>query len=324
MKYKSVELFAGAGGLALGFEQAGFENVLAVDNDKNSVETLKHNRPKWFVIESDVEGVNYSKTEADVIIGGPPCQSFSHSGKRLGLDDARGTAFYGFAKAVAEIQPKIFVFENVKGLKTHDHGNTLQTIIGVLGNLGYRMKHQVLNSLGYDVPQKRERTIIVGVREDITNNYQFPIPSKRILTLYDALNNVPYSKGSTYSETRKRVMELVPEGGNWRDLPIDIAKEYMKTTYYASGGRTGIAKRLSWNKPAPTIMCSPIQKQTERCHPTETRPLTIREAARIQTFPDDWEFIGSIANQYKQIGNAVPVNMAKAIGESVFKFLEDN
>ena len=326
MTYKSIELFAGAGGMALGFEQAGFELQLAVDNDKHCIKTLRHNRPNWNIINSDVEGVNYSQFngQIDVLTGGFPCQPFSHAGERLGLEDTRGTAFYGFAKAISEIKPKMFIAENVRGLATHDKGFTLQTILNVFGREGYNVKHKILNSVRYGVPQKRERTIIIGIRNDIQipNKYEYPIGSDRIITIREAFKNIPDSKGSFYSEARRIVLEQVPEGGNWKSLPEQVARDYMKKTYEAGGGRTGVAKRLAWNQPAPTIVCAPIQKATERCHPSETRPLTIRESARIQTFPDSWEFIGSIDNQYKQIGNAVPVRMARAIAFSVKEFLD--
>lgn len=323
-QYKTVELFAGAGGMALGFEQAGFEVELVVDNEKNCIATLLQNRPDWNIIMSNAEDLDYSqfKGKIDVVTGGVPCQSFSHAGQRLGLEDTRGTAFYGLAKAVEQIQPKVFVLENVRGLKTHDKGKTLETIINVFDDLGYNIQHQLLNSVRYGVPQKRERTIIVGVRKDLPNTYEFPKGSDRIVTLREAFKNIPASKGSTYSEARYKVLDQVPEGKNWRSLPIDVAKEYMMKTYYQAGGRVGVAKRLSRDEPAPTIMCSPIGKVTERCHPTETRPLNIRESARIQTFPDSWEFTGSIENQYKQIGNAVPVRMARAIGQSIVTFLD--
>lgn len=139
--------------------------------------------------------------------------------------------------------------------------------------------------------------------------------------LYDT--DVPESPGQKYPEKKQKVMELVPMGGYWKDLPVEIQKEYMRGSFMLEGGKTGMARRLSLNEPSLTLTCAPAQKQTERCHPTETRPLTIREYARIQTFPDDWQFSGSLSSQYKQIGNAVPVNLAYAIGRSLIRFLND-
>ena len=125
------------------------------------------------------------------------------------------------------------------------------------------------------------------------------------------------SEGISYPEKKRSVMSLIPEGGNWRDLPEKIQQEYMGGAFLSQGGKTSFAKRLSWNSPSNTLTCSPAQKQTERCHPDETRPLTTREYARIQTFPDDWEFLGSTSSIYKQIGNAVPVNLAYALATSL-------
>src|SRR5690606_21565920 len=153
-------------------------------------------------------------------------------------------------------------------------------------------------------------------------------PSKQIFTLKHALKkgdlyptDVPPSPGAKYPESKKKILDLIPPGGYWRDLPLDLQKQYMQKSFYLGGGKTGMARRISWEEPSLTLTCSPAQKQTERCHPDETRPFTVREYARIQTFPDEWEFAGSITNQYKQIGNAVPVNLATEIGYSLVNFL---
>ena len=153
--------------------------------------------------------------------------------------------------------------------------------------------------------------------------YEFPKPLDYKPVLKDVLKNVPISDGVQYSSEKKKVMELVPEGGCWIDLPDDVAKAYMKTCYYMGGGRRGIARRLSMDEPSLTLTCSPAMKQTERCHPIETRPLTVREYARIQSFPDDWIFCGKVNSKYKQIGNAVPVELAFNIGKSIIKALGD-
>jgi DNA (cytosine-5)-methyltransferase 1 len=326
MPYKSIELYAGAGGMALGFEHAGFDIQLAVEKDEDCVKTLIQNKPNWDVVLSAVEAMNFTQWNGkiDVLTGGIPCQSFSTAGKRLGVHDPRGTAYLGFGMAIKQIKPKIFVVENVKGLATHKKGQTIDFLIHSWSRIGYNIRYEILNAAHYKVPQKRERTIIVGIRNDISHpeRYEYPKPSNRIITLGEAFKNIPNSKGTDYSEERAKVLEQVPEGGNWRDLDIQVAKDYMKKTYGNGGGNTGTAKRLSRSEPSPTLMCSPIQKTTERCHPTETRPLNIREYARIQTFPDDWNFAGNMASQYKQIGNAVPVRMATAIGLSIRKFLD--
>lgn len=220
----------------------------------------------------------------------------------------------------------MFLAENVKGLATHDKGQTLQVMLDVFEEVGYHINYKVLNSLDYGVAQKRQRILIIGTRNDIKErigvDYTFPKPYKKQLVLKDILKNVPPSPCATYNDKKKEVLKHIKPGGCWRDLPDDIAREYMKTTYFMGGGRTGIARRLSWDEPGLTVLCTPAQKQTERCHPDELRPFSVRENARIQSFPDDWIFEGSIAEQYKQIGNAVPVNMAKEVGLSIIKYLD--
>lgn len=332
-RYTSVELFAGAGGLALGFEQAGFHHVLLNEFDKTACETLKKNRPEWNVIEGDIRTVDFSTYEKniDVLTGGFPCQAFSYAGKKMGFNDARGTLFFEYARAVKEMQPKICIAENVRGLLNHEDGKTLAGMISVLEEIGYRViEPKVLKAIHYNVPQKRERLILVAIRKDITTEYVYPKPHKKIYTLKDALKkgelfarDVSFSEGQKYPANKKKIMEMIPPGGYWRDLPLEYQKEYMMKSFYLGGGKTGMARRISWDEPCLTLTCAPAQKQTERCHPEETRPFTVNEYARIQTFPDDWDFSGTMTNQYKQIGNAVPVNLAKEIGYSVVKFLND-
>lgn len=327
--YKLIELFAGAGGLAIGLEKAGFDSVLLNEFDKNACATLRKNRPNWNVVEGDVRNVDFAEyyRKIDLLSGGFPCQAFSYAGKKLGFEDIRGTLFFEFARAVKEIQPKVFIAENVRGLLNHEDGKTLETIKNVIKELGYQLiEPKVLKAIFYKVPQKRERLILIGIRNDLAKyiNFQWPSPFKRVLNLKDALkagelysSDVPSSAGQKYPKRKEEILAMVPQGGYWRDLPEDIQKEYMMKSYYLGGGKTGMARRLSWDEPSLTLTCAPAQKQTERCHPDETRPLTVREYARIQTFPDDWEFCGALTSQYKQIGNAVPVNLAHAIGRSL-------
>ena len=330
-RYTVVELFAGAGGLALGLEKAGFDDVGLVEIDKYAAQTLRDNRPEWNVIEDDVvkvaeEGIhNYipKGVEVDLLSGGYPCQAFSYAGQKMGLDDVRGTMFYYFAKILEQLKPKVFLAENVKGLVTHDNGKTLQTMIDVFSEIGYKVQWKVHSALDYNVAQKRERIIIIGIRNDLAENntYRFPKPFEYKPTLRDALKDVPQSEGASYPLKKKAVLDLVPPGGCWINLPEDIAKEYMGGSYNSGGGKRGMARRISWDEPCLTLTCSPAQKQTERCHPDETRPFTTREYARIQSFPDEWKFSGSMSQVYKQIGNAVPVELGKAIGLSIVEFL---
>lgn len=329
--YTSIELFAGAGGLALGLEEAGLHHVMLNEFDHTACDTLRINRPNWNVIEGDIHTIDFSQYQGkvDVVTGGFPCQAFSYAGKKLGFEDARGTLFFEWARAVKEIQPKICIGENVRGLLSHENGKTIKGMIDVLTELGYTvLTPQVLKAIYYKVPQKRERMILVGIRKDISTEFYYPKPSRHIFTTKDALKkgslydcDVPESEGEKYPEKKRKVLDLVPPGGYWRDLPVDIQKEYMKGSFYLGGGKTGMARRISWDEPCLTLTCAPAQKQTERCHPDETRPFTVREYARIQTFPDSWKFAGSMTQQYKQIGNAVPVNLAKEIGYSIVDFL---
>lgn len=331
--YSLVELFAGAGGLALGLEQAGFKSVLLNEKDKFACQTLRFNRPTWNVVEEDIANVDFTHLEGqiDLLTGGFPCQPFSYAGKQLGFEDIRGTLVFEMARAITEIKPKVFLAENVKGLTENDNGRTLETIIHILEELGYEIvEKDIYKALFYKTPQKRERLIIIGVRKDIVHKVKFekPSPYYRILTLKDALKagelyetDVPDSEGQKYPNRKAEIMSHVPEGGYWRDLPLELQMEYMKGSFHLGGGKTGMARRLSWDEPSLTLTCAPAQKQTERCHPSENRPLTTREYARIQTFPDTWKFQGSSTQIYKQIGNAVPVNLAFSIGKSLIKIL---
>lgn len=315
----AIELFAGAGGLALGLEQAGIKTLAYVEIDKACCETLRHNRPHWNVTCQDIHSVDFTpyENQVDIVTGGFPCQAFSYAGKKLGFEDTRGTLFHEFARCVKEVNPKIFMAENVRGLVSHDHGRTLTTIIDVLEALGYRTQKRVLNAAYFGVGQKRERLVIVGIRNDLDLQFTYPEPEKTMTTLREALKDCPESPGVAYSEKKRAVLALVPPGGCWVDLPEDVAKAYMGKSYYSGGGRRGMARRISWDEPCLTLTCSPSQKQTERCHPVETRPFTVRESARIQSFPDDWHFCGGIGDQYKQIGNAVPVELARRIGVAI-------
>ncbi len=331
--YKVLELFAGAGGLAIGLEKAGIKCEVLNEIDKWACQTLRENRPNWKVLEGDIKNFNFNKykDKIDIVTGGFPCQAFSYAGKKLGMKDARGTLFYEFARVVQEVNPPICIGENVKGLLSHEKGKTIEGMISILDEIGYNvMPVQVLKAIHYNVPQKRERVILVGIRKDITIKYNYPKPHAKIYNLVDALKkgelyncDVPKSEGSKYPEHKKVVLDLIPPKGYWRNLPIDMQKEYMGKSFYLGGGKTGMARRIGWDEPSLTLTCSPAQKQTERCHPDETRPFTVREYARIQTFPDDWKFIGSVSQQYKQIGNAVPCNLGQEIGYSIVKFLND-
>ena len=323
MKYKYLEVCAGCGGLSYGFKCAGLQGVALIEIDKTCVKTLKSNFKNETVINNDMRKIDFSiyRNKVDIVVGGIPCQSFSIAGKREGLENAnKGGLFYDFKRCVIEINPLMFMIENVEGLKNINDGDTYNFIIKEMEGLGYRVTSEVLNAVNYDVPQKRKRLIIIGTKYDV--EFIFPKKQSKILTLKDALKNVPTSKGVEYSASKKKVLALVPAGGCWIDLPNDVQKEYMGKSITSGGGKRGMARRLSWNEPCLTLTTSPCQKQTERCHPEITRPLTIREYARIQTFPDSFNFEGTTTSIYKQIGNAVPCMLGYHVGLQIIKTLD--
>lgn len=320
-----VEVCAGAGGLSLGFIEEGFKPLLLNDNDKNCCNTLKENHKNIPVLCDSMTNIDltklkkiFGKKQLDVLMGGVPCQSFSQAGKRKGIKDDRGKLILHFIKMVDELNPKVFLIENVAGLVSINKGKTLKLVINEFNKLNkYKIVYKVLNSNNYSVPQNRKRLIIIGVSNKINKNFRFPKEHSYKPVLKDVLVDCPESDGQIYNQKKYDIMKLIPQGGCWVDLPEDLQKSYMGGSYTSGGGKRGIAKRLDMEKPCLTILCSPQQKQTERCHPLHTRPLQILESSRIQSFPDTYKFTGSISQKYKQIGNAVPVKLAKALAEEV-------
>jgi len=323
-KYTFIEVCAGGGGLSAGLIKSGFTPILLNDNNNDCCKTLKHNHPHANIVCGSMDKINYSQyvNKVDLLTGGVPCQSFSQAGLRKGLDDPRGNLMIKFIEILNLIKPKIFMIENVKGLLTHDDGKTIKKIIESLNkNDLYNISYKCLDASKYDVPQKRERVFIVGVLKILNRSFEFPNESFKKKVLKDVLYNVPPSNGSKYNEEKINLFKMIPQGGCWVNLPETLQKEYLGNSYFSGGGKRGILYRLSMENPSLTLLCTPSQKQTERCHPLEERPLTMREYARIQTFDDTYEFIGSLNSQYKQIGNAVPVELAKHMGTSLLKLL---
>ena len=319
-----IEVCAGGGGLSAGLIKSGFTPILLNDNNNDCCKTLKHNHPDANIVCSSMDKIDYSQyvNKVDLLTGGVPCQSFSQAGLRKGLDDPRGDLMIKFIEILNLIKPKIFMIENVKGLLTHDDGKTIKKIIEALNkNNLYNISYKCLDASKYDVPQKRERVFIVGVLKNINRSFEFPNESLTKKVLKDVLYNVPLSNGAKYNEEKINLFKMIPQGGCWVNLPETLQKEYLGNSYFSGGGKRGILYRLSMEKSSLTLLCTPSQKQTERCHPLEERPLTMREYARIQTFDDSYEFIGSLNSQYKQIGNAVPVELAKYMGNSLLKLL---
>lgn len=308
-----IEFCAGAGGLSSGLIKAGFKPLLLVDIDKNCCETLRANHPDTEVLQAPFETIDLSKYNPDMICGGVPCQSFSMLGNRKGIEDSRGELLFKFLDVVKKYSPKVFLIENVKGLLSFK--DVFQKVLNF--NENYVVSYKLLDASNFGVPQKRQRVFIVGVRKDINTPFEFPEESSSILTLRNVLDDsIKDEKGFKYTKRVEELYKHVPQGGNWKSLPENLQFEYLGKSY-GRGGNTGYLKRLSLDEVCPTVLCKPSQKRTERCHPLYDRPLNVRESARIQTFDDDYVFKGGIGSQYKQIGNAVPVLLGKAIGEQI-------
>lgn len=322
-----IEVCAGCGGLSSGLMKAGFHPLLLNDNNKDCCATLTENHKGANVVCGSMDKLELTPYigKVDVLAGGIPCQSFSQAGLRKGLDDPRGGLMLTFADMIHTLNPKIFMVENVKGLITHNGGDTLKQVIELLNRDGlYDVEYKVLNAAEYSVPQKRERVFIIGKRKDLNLKFQFPVKTDKPLVLRDVLYDVPPSACASYNARKIELYKQIPQGGCWVNLPEDDQRTYLGNSFASGGGKRGILYRLSMEKPSLTLLCTPSQKQTERCHPLEERPLSVREYARIQTFDDTYTFTGSMASQYKQIGNAVPVELARQMGMSLYSTLMDN
>lgn len=318
VRYNFMDLFCGAGGLSEGLINAGLTPILCLDNNKDACLTLKKNHSQVKVVNDKIQNFDFSEyqNKVDILVGGSPCQSFSYAGLGKGLKDSNGRALLEFIQIIFFLKPKIFVLENVKGLLSHNQGKTLEYIVNLFSkeNL-YHIEFDLINMEDYGIPQKRQRLFILGSLKSINLTNLFPIPKlypKQVLR--DVLMNVPDSKGARYSKVKEELFQKIPEGGCWINLLLEDQKNYLGKMFHSGGGKRGILRRLSMSEPSLTLLCSPSQKQTERCHPFEERPLTIREYARIQTFKDDYYFYGSLASQYRQIGNAIPVLFSYQLG----------
>lgn len=355
----AISFFSGAGGLDLGIYRAGFDIKLCVEIEETYCKTLKSNHPNWNIKTGDI--MNYDKTkvykdagldeneEIDLIIGGSPCQSFSTAGKRQAFQDIRGKAMLKYADIVEEIQPKAFVLENVRGLLSaalkhrplkergkgfpplsddEKPGSALKYLLKKFRS--YNVTVDLINSANYGVAQKRERVFIVGIRKDLNKKFKFPEPthtkenwvkvSEVFKKLEGKIDKHDYIK---YSEERLKYMKMIPKGGgNWRDLPDDIAKEAMGKAYYSTGGRVGFFRRIKIDEPSPTLLTSPIHKSTTLGHPFEDRPLSIQEYLVIQGFPINYKVCGTLNEKYTQIGNAVPVDLAYCLGKAIYDLLK--
>ena len=354
-----ISLFSGGMGLDLGLEMAGFSTAVCVENDPEAVQTIKLNRPELPVL-GDVVSVSgadlraaggFGDAEIALVVGGPPCQAFSVFGKRGGIEDLRGQLLFEFVRLVKELQPHAFIMENVRGLlsmpivpatkkdpamlrdspEIYAHGSLLRLLSERFANIGYRVDCYVVNAVNYGAPQIRERIICIGNRHGLTTDFPAPQFSNRIednLPPFTTLGDVigkgfkdPCQEVMNFSPRKLRYLAMVPEGGNWRSLPIDIQQESMGKSWFLKGGRSAYWRKLSFAFPSPTVVTMPNHAGTSMCHPTELRAITVGEAAAIQEFPPDWKFSGNATAKFRQVGNAVPTRLGRVAGDVVKQLL---
>jgi DNA (cytosine-5)-methyltransferase 1 len=346
-----VSLFSGALGLDLGLEAAGFKVKLTADSDLNAVATIAKNRPGLPHYSDDIRNLDGDFVRRaiggkviDLLAGGPPCQSFSTAGRRRGIEDHNGPLVFEFVRLVAELRPRAFLMENVKGIVSaplewrelpynnngkridDQYGALLNALLQAFHQIGYSAKVMVLNAANYGVPQARQRAFIVGYADGVTptipeaTHASAPdLLHEKWLTIGEAWSGLRTEVGpcAKFSERKLHYLRMIPPGSNWRSLPEDDQKASMGKAYFAKGGRTGYWRRLSLNETSPTVLTEPQNASTSLCHPIEHRPISVREAARLQTFPDDWLFEGTVASQYRLVGNAVPPLLGKAVGDTI-------
>lgn len=352
-KYKVLSFFTGAMGLDIGLEMEGFRVLLASEIDKACCQTIRANRPNIALIGDirDYSAIQILEAaglgpqdDVDVVVGGPPCQAFSTAGRRLGFEDKRGNVFLKFIDLILEIRPKYAVIENVRGLlsapllhRPHNMrgsgflplsqeekpGGALLHILDRLRGGGYGVSFNLYNAANYGVPQIRERVVILCTRDGTTLPYLTPTHSEngefglpRWRTFRKAVDGLPEKPKDfvPFPEKRLRFYRLLKPGQYWKGLPEDLQMEALGKSYFAGGGKTGFFRRLAWDKPSPTLVTHPAMPATDLAHPEEDRPLSVQEYKRIQEFPDDWTVCGSVVEQYRQIGNAVPIGLGRAIG----------
>lgn len=348
-KLKAISLFTGAMGLDLGIEKAGFDVLASVENDKQCIETITLNRPDIKLYPEDInlvdpkqilQDLNLKPGDVDLVVGGPPCQPFSTAGKRLSLGDFRGNVIIRFLDYVKEIQPKFFILENVRGIYSaklantppeykdykdveNEPGSVVYFLYKEFQKLGYSISFSLFDSSFYSVPQKRERFIMFGSK----SSKPIPVPTpttmdnpKTLKTAIGHLNGIVHDFIPLRAPHIK-YLKLLKGGQYWKNLPEDLQAEAMGKSYHLQGGKTGFYRRLSWDKPSPTLVTHPAMPATMLVHPDEMRPLSIQEYALIQEFPKDWKFSGKPIKIYKQIGNAVPVGLGYMAGKAIADYI---
>ncbi len=359
---KALSFFSGCMGLDLGLEKEGIEVILACEVDPAARKTIEINRPDIPLI-GDIRDYTAAEIrekaglkptdEIDLIVGGPPCQAFSSAGKRQGFNDERGNVFLTFIDLVIELYPKFLVIENVRGLlsaplkhRPHEmrgydfpslsqeeqRGGALLFVIQKLKEAGYSVSFNLYNAANFGSPQQRERVVIACSRDGQKLPYLTPTHSENGLyslpkwrTLREALAGLSESEHHfvKFPEKRLKYYRLLRPGQYWRDLPAELQQEALGASYFAGGGKTGFYRRLAWDKPSPTLVTHPAMPATDLAHPEEDRPLSIEEYKRIQEFPDNWIIAGSLLDQYRQVGNAVPCSLGRAIARMLLTHLSD-
>lgn len=357
---KCLSFFSGALGLDLGLEDVGIYPLLACEIDRCCRETIVANRPNIGLIGDcreypaaeimEMAGLHPDE-EIDLMVGGPPCQAFSTAGKRRGFEDERGNVFLRYIDLILEIRPRFAIIENVRGIlsaplehvpwKDRSHrtlgernmrGSALSYIVARLKGAGYGVTFNLYNAANFGSPEIRERVIFVCARSGKQTPYLVPTHSEngqyglpRWRTLRDAIGDLKESdqRHLRFPEKRLRWYRMLKEGQNWRDLPTEFHKEALGKSYEAGGGKTGFLRRLAWDKPSPTLVTSPAMPATDLAHPEKDRPLSIQEYKRIQEFPDDWVLCGSLTDQYRQVGNAVPISLGRAVGNLILSMMHD-
>ena len=345
----ALSFFTGAMGLDLGLEKAGIKAILACEFNKACRMTINANRGGMALIGDinqysskqilEMAGLS-EKAHVDIIFGGPPCQAFSTAGARRGFDDERGNVFLTYLSRISDLKPTYVVIENVRGLLSAAYpygklqkpikGGALKIILDRLKEMGYTVSFNLYNAAYFGAPQIRERVVIIGKRGNKKVSYLTPTNSDRpsdnlppFVTFEQAVKDVEQLEQHhiDFPEKRLKFYRMLKEGQYWKDLPKESQREAMGRSLDLGGGKTGFYRRLAWNKPSPTLVTNPIMPATDLCHPDEDRPLSIEEYKAIQGFPPEWTICGNILDQYKQIGNAVPINLGAAIGKTVMNDL---
>lgn len=349
-----LSFFSGAMGLDLGLEQAGYDVRSCCENDKNAIATIQTNRPS-VTLFTDISGLSAETilakigiTAQDVflIAGGPPCQAFSTAGKRRSFMDARGNVFLKYLEIATEIRPPYILVENVRGLLSAPlspserlpgcvedlEGGALWHVLEYFESKGYVVSFNLYNTANFGVPQCRERVILIASREGRTVPHLTPTHSNDSewrhrhglltwKTFREATRGLDESSAHylKFSDKHLEFYKNLGPGQNWRDLPLELQQLAMGKSFHSGGGRTGFYRRLAWDQPSPTLVTSPAMPATALGHPERNRPLSIEEYKRLQCFPDEWQICGALRDQYKQVGNAVPVQFGAAVGRAILR-----